>query len=467
MYNIYSDYKKVILNDRYIHRIQEEEIKKHLNGGIISIVGMPRVGKTSMVENLLKDKKLFIKINFAMLENANDFFRSIVKKFYKKAKKIGYDFKDEYEDFKEDSNVKEAFFEFFDYIADEVEEMVYFFVDEFDYAEKLLSRPYLETLRAIFTQEKSTKDKFNLILVSRRKLFEIEGAESVEGSTLAGVTNEKFLSLYKDNEIDKYFSILNKYVKVNDKLIEKYEKFTGFHPYLSDIISFELVEGLSIEKAIEKNKVKFYEYFSYVYKILDEKELADALVSILLRLPFEENYKIDILKNYGIVDENYQIFSELFLEDYLKNKMNVKNFTSIWYKTENYLRKLVKCVLSKKYKNLDEVTRKYQNEKFLKDALFYSSMQRRSKISPTKNINFIEGLSTSGLFKIILKEWVFFEPYFKCDDGYIKEISKFITEVRNFISHTKEIDSKNIQKASIYCEELINIVENYFKFNKC
>ena len=212
MYNIYSDYKKVILNDRYIHRIQEEEIKKHLNGGIISIVGMPRVGKTSMVENLLKDKKLFIKINFAMLESADDFFRSIVKKFYKKAKKIGYDFKDEYEDFKEDSNVKEAFFEFFDYIADEVEEMVYFFVDEFDYAEKLLSRPYLETLRAIFTQEKSTKDKFNLILVSRRKLFEIEGAESVEGSTLAGVTNEKFLSLYKDNEIDKYFSILNKYV---------------------------------------------------------------------------------------------------------------------------------------------------------------------------------------------------------------------------------------------------------------
>lgn len=467
MDNIYSDYGKVILNDRYIHRIQEKEIKKHLNGGIVSIVGMPRVGKTSMVENLLKNEKLFIKITFAMLESADDFFKNMVKKFYKKAKKLGYNFEEEYEDFKNDGNAKEAFFEFFDFIGDELEDMVYFFVDEFDYAEKMLSRSYLETLRAIFTQEKSTKDKFNLILVSRRKLFEIEGAESVEGSTLAGVTNEKFLSLYKDNEIDEYFSILRKYVEVNDSLIEKYRKFTGFHPYLSDIISFELVEGLSIEEAIEKNRVKFYEYFSYVYKILDEKDLSDALISVLLKLPFKEVYKIDILKNYGIIDENYSVFSEIFLEDYLKNKMNVESFTNIWYKTENYLRKFVKCVLSEKYKNLEEVKRKYQNEKFLKDALFYSSMQRKSKISQTKNIDFIEGLSTSGLFKIILLEWIFFESYFKCDDGYIKESSKFITEVRNFISHNKEIDSKNIQKAAMYCEEIIEIIENYFKLNKC
>jgi len=465
--NIYADYGKVILNERYIHRIKENEIKKHLNGGIISIVGMPRVGKTSMGENLLKDEKLFIKINFAMMESADDFFKSMVKKFYKKSKKLGYDFEDEYEDFKEDSNVKEAFFEFFDFVAEDLENMVYFFVDEFDYAEKLLSRPYLETLRAIFTQEKSTKDKFNLILVSRRKLFEIEGAESVEGSTLAGVTKETFLSLYKDKEIDEYFSVLNKYIEVNDEIIEKYKELTGFHPYLSDIISFELVEGLSIEEAVEKNKVKFYEYFSYVYKILDEKDLSDALISVLLRLPFEEGYKIDILKNYGIINDKYEVFSKLFVEDYLKNKMNVESFTNIWYKTENYLRKFVKCVLSKNYPNLEEVKRKYQNERFLKNALFYMNEQKKSKMNSMKNISFIETLSTSGLFTIILKEWVFFEPYFKCDDGYIKEISKFITEVRNFISHTKEIDSKNIQKASMYCEELIEIVENYFKLNKC
>ena len=465
--NIYADYGKVIIGGRYIHRTIEKEINKHLNGGIVSIVGLPRVGKTSMVENLLKDKKLFIKINFARMESEEEFFKSMIKKFYKKAKKQGYDFEDEFEEAIEDDNVKEAFFEFFDYIADDLEDKVYFFVDEFDYAKEMLSRPYLETLRAIFTQEASTKDKFNLILVSRRRLFEIEGSEKVEGSTLAGVTNEFFLSLYQDGEIDKYFEILDECVKVDKSLINKYREITGFHPYLSDIISCELVEGVSIEEAVEKNKTKFYDYFSHVYKILDEKELADALISVFLKLPVLEEYKIDILKNYGIIDENYEIFSKLFIEDYLKNKIDMIDFTNIWYKTENLLRRFVKCVLIQNYSNLEAVRKKYQTEKFLKDALFYANRQRRSKINSKKDIDFIDGLTTSGLFRIILNEWIFFEPFFRKDEGYIKEISKFITEVRNFVSHTKEIDAKNIQQASLYCEEIIDIIENYFKFNKC
>ena len=465
--NIYSDYGRVITGERYVHRIKEKEIEKRLNGGIISVVGLPRVGKTSMIENLLKDKKFFIKINFAMMKNEEEFFKSMIKKFYKRAKKLGFNFEDEYENAINDDNVKEAFFEFFDSIVECIDGIIYFFVDEFDYAEKILSRFYLETLRAVFTQEESTKDKMNLILVSRRRIFEIEGVENVEGSTLSGVTNENFLSLYKDGEIDEYFEILGKYIKVNENLIKKYELYTGFHPYLSDIISFELVEGLNFEEALEKNKIKFYEYFSHLYKILEEKDLSDALISVLLRLPFVEEHKIDILKNYGIIDENYKIFSSLFIEDYLKDKINLKNFTSIWFKTENHLRRFVKCVLKSHYNDLKIIREKYQNEKFLKDALFFSDRQRKSKLNSNRNIDFIDGLSTNGLFKIILNEWIFFEPYFKKDDGYIREITKFIAEVRNFVSHTKEVDSKNIQKAIFYCEELIEIIENYFKFNQC
>ena len=67
-----------------------------------------------------------------------------------------------------------------------------------------------KVIREIFTQNRQTKDKYNLILVSRRRIFEIEGAQSASGSTLQGVVKERFLSFYNNKEVEDYFNLLNK-----------------------------------------------------------------------------------------------------------------------------------------------------------------------------------------------------------------------------------------------------------------
>jgi len=457
--NIYSDFGKVITSERYIARNMEEEIKKLLVGRIISVVGLPRVGKTSMIEHILSGKKNYIKLTFGSFDSADEFFEMMIDELYSL---IEEDIEKYYERALKKSK-RRIGFEYFYKVVSKYVEKLYIFIDEFDYAEKILSRSDLEVIRDIFSQNRKTKDKYNLILVSRRRIFEIEGATNAAGSTLQGVVNEKFLSLYKDEEIERYFKILSKYVKINDKLKGEYKKYTGFHPYLSDIISYYLIErrNKSIEEIYLEQKLLFFDYFSHIYKILEEKELFEALLSIIFNLPFVEENKIDILKNYGVIDENYEIFCDPFLE-YCKEKFEMIDFYNIWHRTENSLRKLIKDVLSKNYKSLNDVMKKYNEEKFLKDATFYLKQQRKSKYSKEKGENFIDGLSTTGLFKIIINEWYFFEPIFKKNEDYWFEIFKDIKEIRNLVSHTKKIDKEVITKANIFCEEILKNIDNYY-----
>lgn len=459
--NIFSDYGKVITSKRYIHRDLENELKNILNGGIVSIVGLPRIGKTSMIENLFKEENNYFKINFAKISSANEFFSLMMRNLYKKIKKINPEIKELYEELKEEDS-KLAFEEFFEEVSFDIDEF-FIFIDEFDYAQKILDRSSLEVIREIFTQNRQTKDKYNLILVSRRRIFEIEGAQNASGSTLQGVVKERFLSFYNNEEIKSYFDLLNEFIPVDENLKRKYYEYTGYHPYLSDIFSFYLLEGNSnLEEIYKTNKLTFYDYFSHVYKILEEKDLFDVLLAIIFNLPFYEENKVDILKRYGIINNNYEVFSLPFLE-YCKEKFDMNDFYNIWYKTENLLRKLVKVVLKRNYNNLSEIQKKYNNERFLKDAIFYLKQQRKSNYSLEKGENFIDGLSTTGLFKIITYEWMFFEDVFKKTKEYWKEIFKEIKEIRNLISHTKKIDKETFAKINIYCNEINETIGNYFK----
>jgi hypothetical protein len=458
--NIYHDYGKVITSERYIVRNLENEIKKLLLGGIISVVGLPRVGKTSMVEHILSDEKNYIKLTFGSFDSADEFFEMMIEELYSL---IEEDIERYYERALKKSKRRIGFKYFYEAVSKYIDNKLYIFIDEFDYADKILSRSDLEVIRDIFSQSRKTKDKYNLILVSRRRIFEIEGATNASGSTLQGVVNEKFLSLYKGEEVKRYFEILENYVEVNEKLKNQYKKFTGYHPYLSDIISYNLIEyNKSVEEVYQKEKILFFDYFSHIYRILEEKRLFDALLSIIFNLPFAEENKIDILKSYGIINEEYEIFCEPFLE-YCKEKFEMIDFYNIWHKTENALRKLIKDVLSKNYNSLNDVVKKYNEEKFLKDATFYLKQQRKSKFAKEKGENFIDGLSTTGLFKIIINEWYFFEPIFKKNRDYWFEIFRDIKEIRNLVSHTKEIDKNVITKANIFCEEILKSVDNYFR----
>jgi hypothetical protein len=143
----------------------------------------------------------------------------------------------------------------------------------------------------------------------------------------------------------------------------------------------------------------------------------------------------------------------------------MSDFYNVWYKTENLLRKLVKAVLKRNYHNLSEIQKKYNNERFLKDAIFYLKQQRKSNYSLEKGENFIDGLSTTGLFKIITYEWIFFEDVFKKTKEYWKEVFKEIKEIRNLISHTKKVNKETVAKINIYCNEINEVIENYFKKN--
>lgn len=87
--NPFADYGNLVIGDRFIGREAEiSQIKNRILGkssGNISVVGLPRIGKSSLVwntliadkEELFKQKKLVIEINIGSVDNSRDLFKAV------------------------------------------------------------------------------------------------------------------------------------------------------------------------------------------------------------------------------------------------------------------------------------------------------------------------------------------------------------------------------------------------------
>jgi GTPase SAR1 family protein len=477
MNNVFANYGTIIY-DRYINRELEKDLNSRINGenyGSYALIGAPRVGKSCLVYNFFKEVNNKIIIDISTIATPDELFSRIIKKIYKQLKKINFldneTIEDMYDDFKDYDNKKEGFLDFCESLNEnlkEINEKFFIVLDEFDAVIKIFksNTNYFQSLREIAYMPPYSN--IILVLISRRRIEEIE-AKIEDVSIFSNVLRQNFLKIkFSDEEKDKYFNFLSKYINVDENLKQVYKKYSGFNPFLMDIISYHLLNGVKIEEIENYIKDEFYKYFITLEDLLKKQNLLQTLLNIVFNFIYLDNDTTNEMKlnSYGIVDSK-EIFCEYFKE-YLLHKADILDFYHLWSTTENNLKELLKKEFYKEYGSDWEniLKNEYKSEDFIKNAEYYCTQEK--KLNKKLDLTIVDCLSTSGIFKLIKLKWEIFNKIFIGRYQEWKKNFDSIIKMRNIFAHNrletiKENYSK-VEEVILLCKEINKkIKENYEK----
>ncbi len=496
--NPLSDYGKIITNGRFIGRGNfietiHNRVLVENKGGNIAIMGLPRVGKSSLAWNALVNEKskqiklnrFIININVGSISTSEEFYETLINEFFMEL---------EFEEIEEIINdkkfnlLKKIRDNIFDKDLKSIEKKSYiqrfyifmakfnikiiYILDEFDHIGKIFKLENFQFLREIIIKADM---RINLITISRRTINEIELLENEAISKLAGVFSDLNLNLFTDNEVKQYWEELTKFkIQTDEEYREIVKYYAGNHPYLIDIFNYNIIDEIMI-KDIEINKIienriklTFFNAYDDIINLLKEEKLYDKIIQILFGPRYDLDQKsIERLVKFGMIykdeDKKYKCFS-IFFKEYLSLKQNEIDFWPLWTETETILRNIIKEKLIENYGEIWE-------EKFIKKYSKKENSLKELKVTMEKNKkSFAERASThlvdytypQNMYEIFIStEWS--NVYYKIFDGEKREWNKIfelLAKIRNPIAHNNEyfLDSSDKNLAITYCNKIKKIL---------
>ncbi len=383
MKNRFANYGNTMKGDSYVHRnkLEKQLLDRTVNYddyGSVNVVGLQRMGKSSLVYNALEAKAdefyeknvVIAKISANEIPTneipttepkpnpADKFFKDMVQEVFEVMKEhndVDEILQKRYEEFKNDDIVKEGSFslrKFFKRIK-KSDKRVVMIIDEFDYSAKIFS-DFPEGFNILRQLAYEPETHVAFIFVSRRRAEYLE--RKCEGiSPFHNILDYVYVKGFSDEELEEYFKCCEKSgVTLDDKERETLKSITGGQPYWSDIMlkaykeEKENNENTDLETVFHKNIDKFhgkYGGFQHTLDLLEEQGLLNKLYQIVFG-PMEPDCTrsdIQTLYNYGIIvdKDKSTVISDKFY-DYLKSKEREVDFYPLWHETETGLRKILK-----------------------------------------------------------------------------------------------------------------------------
>lgn len=487
MDNIYAD-NGVIIEDRYVCRTNvEKELRSrvltNVNSGSMSVVGMQRTGKSSILQHVFLNKKVvdelllekIIVVNDSMAgvaeqNGASEFFRIIIRQTFKAVRRIEVEssIEDLTFEYQSASEWKVETGSIYD-IACYMEELcrlgyrTLVIADEFDNAMEIFKDcPQCFN----YLRELAYRPEYNLDIVtaSRRSLKEISDTATKGVSPFPNIFLPVYVKPYNKEEMWEYYHIFSKkypYVLTKENK-ESIENITGGLAYWVDKLMFFMVEKLcegeeniQIKQIYEERENSFYEAYQLLVNLLEEQELLAPLMQFEFG-PVETATKADRkrLEEYGMIrvlhsanraesEERTRTknFSEGF-RDYLYICQSSYEFAPMWNKVERGLRKLILKKLKERYKAqwAEKIREKYADEKWMDLQKAEERKKRRENLlvrnHVTEDITFLDMLASKALFRIITDEWDRMKDVFP-DVGKDtwEEIANRLANARNDYAH--------------------------------
>lgn len=340
--NPFSNYGTIVFDEEFIGRkkaIQTitERVIDTTEPGCVSIVGLPRIGKSSLVwhtlkapqEKLLQSQKLVVWIGMGVSRNPEEFFRQIISSTTLAAAEAGIltDAINNIASKAIESGLAWIDFQFhmirFIKSIRKTGWRLVYVIDEFDAAktvfkESLFAYQYLRELH------NNPDHRVCFVTTSRRTISEIE--ISAEISNLNGIFHQIYLGMFNNEESIQQFEKLSRYnIPINDELINQIKRFTGLHPYLNAAIGFQLANQWIREQALDftdacwNSKSIFNSYYEHIVgdylrqeKVLGKFiDMASKSASNSLAEVDEKYIMLELVKISS--DDNVKIFSESFL----------------------------------------------------------------------------------------------------------------------------------------------------------
>jgi len=500
--NPFADYGNIVTGDRFIGRkdslqVIANRVTRPQEPGNLAIIGDPRIGKSSLVykaviecKSLLTDKRLLpIWINLATYDQPPIFFKSLVTRCV-----------DEFEDLnwlnetieraanralQDEVSWSEGYSRiqrFFEKVRQN-NIRILFVLDEFDHA-RFLFKGDISGFQGLRELSYRPEWRVTFITTSRRTIREIE-LQSQAISTLDGIFHKHYLEMFDNEDFQAYTVRLSSIgISVTREIIDKIEFHCGKHPYLLEMLGYEVVEmfrerqQVDVDVAFQKIGQSFVNHYDSIVHLLQEDDNLGKLLQILFGPVINvKQTDVDEFLRYGFIKlserGSYTAFSQHF-HSFLSLIERETDLWSVWRDTEKNLRILLTSTLQNKYGSdwFDKLEKSHPNlcmDKQSGKNLFQKCREFQQREIKTwddrASRNLLDFTYPTEIFAIILKEWQVFQPIFGKDKAYWDQRSQVISKVRNPLAHNRDdvISDYERQLAEGYCKEILQLINKYLE----
>jgi AAA+ ATPase superfamily predicted ATPase len=367
--NPFSDYGTIVTHDRFVGRTKEiDAIRNRVLGasyGNISIVGLPRIGKSSLVWNavfldkkkLLSENVILIWVSFGEYSNLQEVFEDVRfeinealggNELAPELKKL------EHKIIEGDTNLeKRRYLKRYFKLLKQNGLKIILALDEFDNAGSILNLQDFQFLREL---SYNVETKVCLITISRKSIQELE-PENGALSNFYQIFTDLRVKMFSNEDIDLYWLRVAKFgISISIEYQESIHEYCGHHPYLLDVVNHEVFNNVSqfdlnldatFLQTVDNLRLKLFNEFEAILKLMHYECLGDKLMQMIVGPVYDINQRdIEKLLKYDLVQkkdefENYSSFSGFF-NDYLILKSSSVDVWPLWSQVEKDMRDLIK-----------------------------------------------------------------------------------------------------------------------------
>lgn len=491
--NPFANYGTIVSGNRFIGRKDdlraiESRVIQPTEAGNLAIIGLPKIGKSSLVwkalierkKELVAQKLLPIWINVGSYGEAPDFFRSLVTRCVDEMKELKW--------LSEPINKAASVIlngtlsgsgeyghiqRFFEKVR-QADYRILFILDEFDHSRRLF-KDNIVAFQRLRDLADNPSWRVNYVLTSRRNIRDIE-VQTQASSTLESIFHKHYLGMFNDADLEAYFTRLTSAVaSPSPGARERIAFYCGRWPYLLDMLGYGIVElhregrDVNIDEAAYLVELSLLDHFERTVNLLQEDGSLGKLLQILFG-PVVDVKRSDVDEQlmYGLIKpttQDYVGFCDYF-QAFLNLKQRQVALWPLWGQTEKALRNLITTKMLETYGEdwIADIGRAHNNL----TPVFNACRERQDKeeklFGSRASQNLIDFAYPNELFSIIFAEWSIFGPILGRDKNYWDQRAQLLGKVRTPLAHNRDetLEEYMRKTAEGYCEEILSRVQSLY-----
>ncbi len=513
--NPFADFGSIVSGQRFVGRKKAlETITQRVLGdnyGNLAIIGLPRIGKSSLAwqgimlkENELKAKKCIpIFFQCGSYKDARSFFSLLIMKLHDEMK---MSFSDEKYFKYADSLVMElatldddtfelSIYRFFQIVKRFGYKIIYI-LDEFDSVRKIFDVAEFQLLREL---SYNPDTKLCLVTCSRKTIKEIEAKDGAI-SDFSGTFMDLRLGMFDDDDIRLYWNRVASY-NFTSSYKDKVEYYVGRHPFLLDLFNdycyrtntYNLEDNSN--DIVAEIRLELWNQLKSIINTLEYEKIFDKAIQLilgpvydvstideekLLKYEFirivDKESKLNVLGRIvgaQIEQGSYICFSDYFTQLIDQNFITNVEYWPLWTETEKKMRELIKIYIKETF-HADwetEIVAKYENNIGFRDSNWLEQFNRlkdtrekSKRIFPSASSNLIDYTLTRDMYNVFMAiDWNWFGKVFTGQKKDWAEEFNFLADIRNPMAHNNRefISQDQILKATEYCKIIIRTISEW------
>ena len=482
--NPFADYGNIVSGERFVGRCKEiNEIKSRVLGknfGNLSIVGLPRIGKTSLVYNALIEQKeqllngqkiAVVFITMSVYNRAQELYTAIMEKTAKiirdKDEKLFCSLSDATAAFTDCKKLEDFLF-----LSRHNGYRIIVILDEFDHCKNIFEINDFQFLRELSTMPET---RLCLITTSRNTLQELE-IRCGGISNFYGVFSDLRLELFhEERDLPLYWKWAEKNgIEVSQEYKQEILYYAGNHPFLIDLLNYHVFNKIVNENHDKKDLIEnissdirneLWNQYQKILAVMEEEKLFKTLVQEIAGTVIEVKQEdIEKLMKYGLLRGSgqkgvYSTLSVHFLE-YLRQKELEFDIWPLWNCAEQRLREVVRKFLLNKYGEdwigpfiIDNPKQQAKIDEF--QELMNGNKKRFGNLASDNLLRYTYPMDMWQIF--IQSDWTHFQHIFNGNKAEWSERFSLLARIRNPIAHSNRdfINPDDVKRAKTICDLII------------